>query len=95
MNTLLTSTVFFVGLSFMDPNIRRWLSWIHKCKVEAIQRFSPQTMESTSHYWVEKYVEDENTRVWLEASVAHLGIRVIWVKEYGDIIDVLRKSIKC
>lgn len=94
MSTLLNSTVFFVGLSFMDPNVRRWLSWMHKCKVEAIQRFDPISAESTSHYWIEQYVDDENTRRWIEASVAHLGVRMIWVNEFGDVVSVLNKSIK-
>lgn len=94
MDTLLTSTVFFVGLSFTDPNVRRWLSWIHKCKTEAIKRFNPKSQESTSYYWVEQYVKEEKTRRWIEASVAHLGVRLVWVNEYSDIVDVLTKSIK-
>lgn len=69
------------------------LSWIHKCKTEAIKRFNPKS-QSTSYYWVEQYVKEEKTRRWIEASVAHLGVRLVWVNEYSDIVDVLTKSIK-
>ena len=40
MNTLTSHTVFFVGLSFVDPNIRRWLAWIQEEKLMVLRRKS-------------------------------------------------------
>ena len=94
INTLQNSTVYFVGLSFTDSNLRRWLSWLHRSRFEAIKRISPRTKESTSHYWIELKPKDSIERKWIEASVAHLGIRMIWVDSYADIVSVLKCSIK-
>lgn len=94
MSTLTNSTVYFVGLSFTDPNIRRWLSWLHRSRIEAIHRMDETANESTAHYWIEKEPRTENERRWIEASVAHLGIRLLWVSDYTEIVDVLKKSIK-
>lgn len=108
INTLMNSTVFFVGLSLSDPNIRRWLAWIHQNKIEAIERLNSKRrmligsenntsedreIASTSHYWIQKIPTNENTKKMYEASVAHLGIRVIWVSSYDHIIEVLKKAI--
>lgn len=94
MNTLTNNTVFFVGLSFKDPNIRRWLAWIQKSKLTAINLITKNSIDSTSHYWIEKDPKNSNLRAWYEASVAHLGIRMIWVDDYSQIVDVLEKGIK-
>lgn len=94
MNTLMNSKVFFVGLSFTDPNLRRWLSWLHKSRVDAIARVDKTAQESTSHYWIEKKPVDASEVSWIEASVAHLGIRMIWIDDYSQIVEVLKKAIK-
>ena len=94
MNTLTNNTVFFVGLSLRDPNIRRWLAWIQKSKLTAINLITDDCVNSTSHYWIERDPKKPNLRAWYEASVAHLGIRMIWVDDYSQIVDVLEKGIK-
>ena len=48
-NILSTNTVFFIGLSFRDANVRRWLSWLHKAKVDTINKYGGAN-ESTTHY---------------------------------------------
>ena len=93
INTLTTNTVFFVGLSFKDPNIRRWLAWIHECRKQAINKFNNQH-DCTAHYWIEKAPNDEGVKTWIESSVAHLGIRMIWISDWNEIEQVFRKVIK-
>jgi len=92
-NILSTNTVFFIGLSFRDANIRRWLSWLHKARIDAIVQYGG-TSESTAHYWIEKTPDSPYLKKWYEASVAHLGIRLIWIDEWKDIIYVIRRSVE-
>lgn len=56
INTLSNHIVYFVGLSFVDPNIRRWLAWIQEERLKAIKKHNPKSAVSisTSHYWIEK-----------------------------------------
>lgn len=91
-NILTTNTVFFVGLSFTDPNIRRWLSWIHACKMESLEKMGKK-VDSTSHYWIEKTPDNAALKKWYESSVAHLGIRIIWIEEWEELPRVLRKAV--
>lgn len=93
INTLTTNTVFFVGLSFKDQNIRRWLAWIHECRKRAINKFNNQH-NCTAHYWIEKVPNDKGVKTWIESSVAHLGIRMIWISDWNEIEQVFRKAIK-
>lgn len=92
-NILSTNTVFFIGLSFKDANIRRWLSWLHKARIDAIEKYGG-TNESTAHYWIEKNPQDFILKKWYEASVAHLGIRLIWVDNWSEIPSVIMKAVE-
>lgn len=91
-NILTTNTVFFIGLSFTDPNLRRWLSWIHTCKKEALCKIGANA-DSTSHYWIEKRPDNLTLQKWYESSVAHLGIRIIWVNDWTEVPQVLRVAV--
>lgn len=91
-NILTTNTVFFIGLSFTDPNIRRWLSWIHASKIESLKKMGKK-VDSTSHYWIEKLPNDVNLKKWFESSVAHLGIRIIWIEKWEELPKILRRAV--
>lgn len=91
-NILTTNTVFFIGLSFTDSNLRRWLSWIHACKMDSLEKMGKKT-DSTSHYWIEKTPCNAGLKKWYESSVAHLGIRIIWINEWNELPRVLRKAV--
>ena len=92
-NILSTNTVFFIGLSFRDANVRRWLSWLHKAKVDTINKYGGAN-ESTTHYWIEKSPESSQLKKWYEASVAHLGIRLIWITEWTEVASIIRTSVE-
>lgn len=92
-NILSTNTVFFIGLSFRDANIRRWLSWLHKARIDAIKLYGGAN-ESTAHYWIEKMPDSPHLKNWYEASVAHLGIRLIWIDDWKDTTAVIRRSVE-
>lgn len=89
-----SSTVIFIGVSLTDPNMRRWLSWAHKSRVEEIQFISRNKhVESTKHYWIHKEPRDAILKNWIEASVAHLGVRLIWISDWDNIGEVLKKML--
>ena len=93
INTLTSSTVFFVGLSFVDPNIRRWLAWIQEERQSAIIKQVQTTVDSTSHYWIEIKPDSIIKMRMMEASVSHLGIRIIWIDDWSEVSDVLENGI--
>lgn len=93
INTLTSHTVFFVGLSFVDPNIRRWLAWIQEERLTALRKRNPKGVVSTSHYWIEKKPNNMVQMRMMESSVSHLGIRIIWVDDWEDVGTALENSI--
>lgn len=92
INTLSTNTVFFIGLSFTDPNIRRWLAWLHDCRKKSIERYGVKG-DSTAHYWIEKVPKSPELKSWHEASVAHLGVRIIWINEWDEVKEVMERAV--
>jgi hypothetical protein len=80
----------FVGLSLSDPNMRRWLSWIHSNRVSELTEAGEPSPTSTVHYWIAKELGSEKAKLWSESLVAHLGIRIVWVNDYADIPGALK-----
>lgn len=95
INALSNHVVYFVGLSFVDPNIRRWLAWIQEERLKAIKKHNPKSMVSisTSHYWIEKKPNSTIQQRMMEASVSHLGIRIIWIDDWTEVSDALENGI--
>ena len=94
INTLSTHTVFFVGLSLADANIRRWLAWLQRERLFDIQRRTRRKCyASTSHYWIEKNPGNDEIMRMMESSVSHLGIRIIWIDDWRDVSYVIEKGI--
>ena len=44
-------------------------------------------------FWIEKNPNNANLKRWYESSVAHLGIRIIWIDQWEELPRVLRKAI--
>jgi len=85
-----TRKVVFIGVSLTDSNMRRWLSWIHKNKINELKELNKYQGYSTSHFWINLEPDTDDTKRWIEASVAHLGVRLIWIKSYNNVGKVLR-----
>ncbi len=91
--------MLFVGVSLADPNMRRWLSWVRSIRIAEIERTQkagaplPATLkESTPHLWVNERPAAAVAR-WVEASVAHLGVRLVWIDAWSQVADVLRRLL--
>jgi hypothetical protein len=82
-----------VGVSLVDPNMRRWLSWVQSNRVDELRAFNNDPVVSTSHFWIEKEYGDPALETWIEAAVAHLGVRLVWIKSWADVSSVMEAMI--
>lgn len=94
----LTKTMIFIGVSLTDPNMRRWLSWIQKLKeleVTENELMSQNNAKKTfSHFWINKEPDNKSEMPFIEACVQHLGIKIIWIKEWNELESTLDKMIE-
>ena len=89
LNVCSDSTVIFIGVSLTDPNMRKWLTWIQNERKKDIG----ENVESTQHFWLCRKPKNSNTIKWTEASVMHLGIRIIWLDEWSQTEEIMRKLL--
>lgn len=89
----MNSKMVFVGVSLTDANMRRWLGWIHGNKMEEFAENEIHCKESTEHFWIRKRPGTDIEKKWVEESVAHLGVRLIWIDDYNQTGEVLKKML--
>lgn len=94
LETCAARRVVFVGLSLSDANMRRWLSWIHDSRMNELGQVGQAGAVSTQHLWLNLDPGDSELRTWIEASVAHLGVRLVWLKSWGAIGPVLARMLR-
>lgn len=92
-NITSSRTVVFVGVSLSDPNMRRWLSLVHSNRSHELEKRDSFEGESAVHYWINKRPDSNSERRWLESIVAHLGIRIIWIRNWDQIGDTLHSML--
>lgn len=83
------NSVVFIGVSLTDPNMRRWLSWVHANRVSELTEAGKPSPTSTVHYWIARTTGDAASDRWTESVVSHLGIRLIWVRQFSEIATTL------
>lgn len=93
LNACTTQHIVFIGTSLTDPNMRRWLSWAHSNRMNEMQYNGIESKSSTQHYWIRKIPDDKTTVPWIEAIVAHLGVRIIWIEEWTQSSLALEKLL--
>jgi hypothetical protein len=87
----------FVGLSFTDPNLRRWLAWEYSGRAEERER--KELPHRTSHYWLRKRHTKKRKaprtpgELLVEDSVRHLGITIIWLDDWSQVGPTLRDML--
>ena len=92
--------MLFLGVSLSDSNMRRWLSWVHSVRLDEIARTRksrgplPHALtESTPHLWIHERPTTGSVAACMEATVAHLGIRLVWIDSWSQVGDVLRRLL--
>jgi hypothetical protein len=93
LGTAVFRSMVFVGLSFTDPNLRRWLAWIQKNKVTEL-RSKGKHEEVYGHYWIKSMEGTTPTsRRWFESAVRHLGVRLVWIENWEQTGLCLREML--
>ncbi len=81
-------TMVFVGLSFTDQNLRRWLAWVHDNKrtelEQQVRLKGRQVTPEHGHYWINRRPKTPEEESWIESSVEHLGVRLVWINEWRE-----------
>ena len=86
----------FAGLSFTDPNQRRWLAWEHSGRTS--ERMSKNKREYPSHYWLlkrphPKHANLSDYQILVSKSVEHLGVRIRWIDGWASLAETLREML--
>jgi hypothetical protein len=87
-------SMVFIGLSLSDPNIRKWLGWIHDSHDEEFAE-KKKPNEKYGHYWITTRPKprSESLERWMECAVRHLGVRVVWLDSWGELDKCLRQML--
>lgn len=93
INNCINSKMVFIGVSLTDSNMRRWLSWIHANKTQELAVNKIEYTDATEHFWICVKPNSKQEMLWIEESVAHLGIRLVWINNWNQVGTVLRKML--
>jgi hypothetical protein len=80
----MSRSVVFIGLSFSDPNLRRWLGIMHQNRVRELRNIGRDGVSSAPHYWFRTIPTSTEEMSWVEAAVAHLGVRLVWLRDWSE-----------
>ena len=92
LGTAVLRSIVFVGLSFSDPNLRRWLAWVHANRAAELE-IRGKDRECYEHYWLKEDVADDDEKRWTESSVRHLGVRLVWLKSWSKVGAYLERML--
>lgn len=93
LNICTTQNIIFIGTSLTDPNMRRWLSWVHSNRIKEMHEHKISAESSTQHYWIRVIPKDQALMPWVEAAVAHLGVRLIWIEKWSEVSTAIEKLL--
>jgi hypothetical protein len=92
LGTAVLRSIVFVSLSFSDPNLRRWLAWVHANRTAELE-IRGKELECYEHYWLKEDIADDDQKRWIESSVRHLGVRLVWIKSWTKVGTYLERML--
>jgi SIR2-like domain len=93
LNAAMTHSLVFVGMSFTDQNLRRWLGFVHANRMEELRRTGHRVHASTQHYWINRRPATSRQQKVIEASTAHLGVRLVWIDDWDETRTALERML--
>jgi len=102
INSAIFHRIVFIGFSFRDPNLRRWLYWVRSNKIKELleiagknRQFIRQlrTNKVYGHYWINKVPRKKWEQKLIEDSVEHLGVKLVWIDEWSEIETCLKSGL--
>jgi len=93
LDSAMTHSLVFVGLSFTDQNLRRWLGFVHANRMDELKRTGHMVHASTQHYWINKRPNTSRQQKTIEAATAHLGVRLVWIDDWSEIRTALERML--
>ena len=88
-----SAATVFVGMSMTDPNVRTWLAWMQDLRLRELREVGSAAEASTSHYWLRRRSPSSLEDRWLESSVSHLGVRLVWLDDWSEVEPALREML--
>ncbi len=89
-----STRIIFIGVSFSDSNMRRWLSQVQMVRSNDIYSLSKKMAAySSRHYWIRKKPASRPIIPLIEEAVSHLGVRLIWINEWNEAGLALEKIL--
>jgi hypothetical protein len=95
VETCMTKTIVFIGVSLSDANMRAWLSRAFQNRRAELESIDQQGVYSSQHYWIERRPKTEFEASYIEAAVAHLGVRLVWIEDWshlGATLDAMLRA---
>jgi len=93
LNMAMSHSLVFIGLSFSDPNLRRWLGFVHANRIDELLRIGRKPEASTRHYWINRRPNTLQEQELTEASTAHLGVRLVWIDDWDQVRIALKNML--
>jgi len=85
----LNSKIVFLGLSMSDPNIRKWLNWTAEHINAELTSYKKADITSNKHIWIKPKPSSTDTQEFLQNSLTHLGVKLGWIENYGQVKSAL------